>query len=80
MKTEKFTIVNLNRTEMEVMREYIRALNYQHKYHQIEFDIYCTVQDKFSIAVDNCVSTESRKITDFMKLMFQLEEEVSENV
>ncbi len=72
MKTEKFTIVNLNRTEMEVMREYIRALNYQ-----LEFDIYCTAQDKFSVAVDNCVSTESRKITDFMNLIFQLEEEAS---
>lgn len=80
MKTEKFTIMNLNRTEMEVMREYIRALNYKHKHHKIEFDIYCTAQDKFNVAVDNCVSTESRRIIDFMKLMFQLEEEVSENV
>lgn len=77
MHTEKFTLVNLSRTEMEVMREYIRALNYCHKYHQIEVDIYSTAPNKYSIAVEGCVSTEGQRITDFMKLMFNYEEELT---
>ena len=77
MNTTGFNLINLSRTEMEIMREYIRALNYQHKYHQIDVDIYSTDTNKYSISVNNCVSEESRKITDFMKLMFQYEEEAT---
>lgn len=75
MITEKFVLVNLSRTEMEIMREYIRALNYCHKYHQIEVDIYSTAPNKYSIAVEGCVHEESNRITEFMKLMFKYEEE-----
>lgn len=75
MHTEKFTLVNLSRTEMEIMREYIRALNYQHKYHQIEVDIYCTSANKYSIAVEGCVHEEADRITGFMRLTFNCEEE-----
>lgn len=75
MRTKKFTLINLSRTEMEIMREYIRALNYQHKYHQIDVDIYSTAPNKYSIAVEGCVHEEANRITDFMKLMFKYEEE-----
>lgn len=75
MITEKFVLVNLSRTEMEIMREYIRALNYCHKYHQIEVDIYSTSPNKYSIAVEGCVHEESNRITEFMKLIFKYEEE-----
>lgn len=77
MDTVQFTLVNLSRTEMEIMREYIRALNYCHKYHKIEMDIYSTAPNKYSIAVEGCVSTEEQYIIDFMKLMFKYEEELA---
>lgn len=77
MHTEKFTLINLSRTEMEIMREYIRALNYCHKYHQIGMDIYCTSPNKYSIAVEGCVHEEANRITEFLKGMFKYEEEIT---
>lgn len=77
MRTEQFILINLSRTEMEIMREYIRALNYCHKYHQIEVDIYCTSPNKYSIAVEGCVHEEANRITEFLKGVFKYEEEIT---
>lgn len=70
---EKITVINLTRRQMEIIREYIRALNYLNRYHDIDIDVYSTDTNRYSISLDGVVMPEKDMITDFVNMVTEEE-------